>query len=70
MLSLPETQLFTSLQQQQAGSEHACDRHGSSSCTTWSVLTVPPFLQFIAKLDMQVSHRHKQVLQGGTKAYS
>lgn len=49
MLSPPKTQLFTSLLQQQAGSERACGRYGSSSCTTWSVLPVPLLLQLISE---------------------
>lgn len=52
MLNPSETQLFTSLLWQQDGSERACGRYGSSTCTTQSILPVPLFLQFISKPDL------------------
>lgn len=46
-LSPIETQPFPL--QEQAGSECATGRYGSSSCTTWNILPVPLFLQLISK---------------------
>lgn len=52
MLSYPESQLFISLLQQEAGSKRACGRYGSSTGITWSVLPVPLLLQFVSQPDL------------------